>query len=81
MKITISTTYDLTWRIKDVPHYGFTKNGICINTRTNKIIKKTLCGNSRGYCINGKFESEKNLRLRLEKHQSKELEKNNETEK
>ena len=72
MKVTISTTYDLKWRLKDSHNYGFTEKGICINTRTNKLIKKTLCGNSRGYCINGKFESEKNLRQRLEKYPKKE---------
>lgn len=63
MKVTISTTYDLKFRLRDATNYGFTKDGICINTKTNRIIKKILCGNSKGYCINGKFQSEKNLKL------------------
>ncbi len=73
MKVTISTNYDLIFRLKDAPNYGFTQTGICINTKTNRIIKKILCGGSRGYCINGKFHSEKELRPKLEKYPKKEF--------
>jgi len=64
---TISINYALKWQIKDAPHYQFTACGKLINVRTGKIIKQTLCGRCIGYCINGKFQSLKSLRQRIEK--------------
>ena len=66
MKLTISTTYVLKWQLKNAAHYKFTDNGICINTKTSKIIKQIINGRSKGFCINGKFQSSNTLRKQLE---------------
>lgn len=63
----ISTRYDLKWQLNFAPQYKFDDKGNCINTKTERKIKKTLCGGSIGYCINGKFMSCKSLRSRLVK--------------
>jgi hypothetical protein len=65
--VRMSTSYVLKWELSDNPHYKFTSDGICINTKTNRVIKKTLCGGSLGYCINGKFVSSKTLRPKLQR--------------
>jgi hypothetical protein len=67
MTATLSTTYVLIWQIKGAEHYKFTADGICINTQTNRRIKKTLCGGSVGYCISGKFVSATSLRPQLQR--------------
>lgn len=67
MKITISTTYDVIWQLKDHTHYKFTKDGICINSKRGKIVKRVKNGGSIGYCIAGKFYSLASLRPELEK--------------
>jgi hypothetical protein len=67
MKITVSTTYDVIWQLKDHTHYKFTKDGICINSKRNKIVKRVKNGGSIGYCISGKFYSLTSLRNELEK--------------
>lgn len=51
--------------LKSDPKYMFTKDGICINSQTGRIIKKTVCGGSIGYCIGGKFRSVLSLRKEL----------------
>ena len=68
MNYSISTTYSLVWELKGSENYKFTKDGICINTKTGNRIKKTLNGGSIGYCINGKFVSASKLRKQLIKH-------------
>lgn len=67
VKHLILTNYTVLWELKYSPNYKFTKRGICINTKTGRIIKKTLNGGSIGYCINGKFRSLKYLRPQLVK--------------
>jgi hypothetical protein len=67
MKLSVSNTYELVWQIKDAENYKFTKDGICINTHRGKIVKHTLNGSTRGYCINGRFMSERAIRPLLEK--------------
>ncbi len=67
MKITVSTTYDVIWQVKEHSHYKFTKDGICINSKRNKIVKRVKNGGSIGYCISGKFYSLTSLRNELEK--------------
>ena len=67
LKFTISTIYVLKWELKNSPNYKFTDNGICINTKTGNLIKKILNGRSKGYCINGKFQSVNTLRKKLVK--------------
>jgi len=67
MKHSISNSYVLKWELKSNPHYKFTEEGICINTKTGNIIKKILNGRSIGFCINGKFKSQNSLRKELVK--------------
>lgn len=67
MKITISTTYDVIWQIKTHPNYKFTKDGICINSKLGKIVKRVKKGGSIGYYIAGNFVSLVQLRTQLEK--------------
>lgn len=67
MKITVSTTYDVIWQLKEHTHYKFTKDGICINSKRNKIVKRVKNGGSIGYCIKGKFHSLATIRGELQK--------------
>lgn len=62
---SITVNYELEWELDDNPHYKFTKQGICINTKTGRIIKKSLNGYTYGFHINGKFTSIHNLRKKL----------------
>ena len=55
IRYTISTTYDLYYELRNNSNYKFTKDGICINTKTNRIIKRVLNGSSKGYWINQNF--------------------------
>lgn len=73
MKHTISTTYALKWQLRDAPHYKFTAEGVCINGRTGRTLRKVVNGRCVGYCINGKFTSARSLRTRLEKISETEL--------
>ena len=67
IKHTITTTYVLDFELKTNPNYKFTKNGICINTKTSRLIKIVLNGRSKGYWINKKFYSLNTLRSELVK--------------
>ena len=67
MEYTISTTYVLKWELKNAPEYKFTKDNICINTKTGNIIRLVINGRSKGYCIKGKFRSLNTLRKQLKK--------------
>jgi hypothetical protein len=67
MNITLSNTYVLKWQLKDNPQYKWTSCGKCINSKTGREIKKTICGRSIGYCIKGKFVSLNALRTQIEK--------------
>jgi len=61
----ISITYVLEFELKNNPNYKFTKSGFCINTKTNRVIKKVLNGRSKGYWINKNFYSVNTLRKQL----------------
>lgn len=65
IKYTISTTYVLEFELKTNTNYKFTKDGVCINTKTNRLIKRVLNGRSKGYWINKKFYSLNTLRKQL----------------
>ena len=65
MEYTISITYVLKWELKIAPEYKFTKDGICVNTKTGNIIRLVVNGRSKGYCIKGKFRSLNTLRKEL----------------
>ena len=72
MKYTISTTYVLKWQLKNNSEYKFTKDGVCINTKTGNLIKMIINNRSKGYCIKGKFKSINTLRKDLEQIPKKE---------
>ena len=65
IKHTISKTYLLEFELKTNSNYKFTKGGVCVNTKTNRIIRKVLNGSSKGYWINKKFYSLNTLRKEL----------------
>ena len=67
IKYTISNTYVLEFELKTNSDYKFTKDGVCINTKTNRLIKKVLNGRSKGYWINKKFYSLNTLRKQLKR--------------
>ena len=67
MDYIISTTYVLKWELENAPEYKFTKDNICINTKTGNIIRLVINGRSKGYCIKGKFRSLNTLRKQLKK--------------
>jgi len=67
IKFSITTTYLLEYELKNNSNYKFTKNGICINTKTDRIIRKVLNGSSKGYWIDKKFYSVNTLRKELVK--------------
>jgi len=67
LKYTISTTYVLEFELKNNSNYKFTKNGICVNTKTSRLIKRVLNGRSKGYWIDKKFYSLNTLRNKLVK--------------
>jgi hypothetical protein len=67
MKHSTTITYELKWELRDSPHYKFTADGKCVNTRTGRVIKKALNGYTVGYHIGGKFVSASALRPRLQK--------------
>ena len=54
MNISISTNYDLKWRIKGFENLAITSCSKIINTRTGKIKKRCVNGGSIGYWLNSK---------------------------
>lgn len=64
---TITTQYDLVWKLKSSPNYQFTSDGKCININRMKEIKRTVVGYSIGFCINGKFRTLSSIRNELTK--------------
>ena len=54
MIISISTNYDLKWRIKGFENLTITSCSKIINTRTGKIKKRCVNGGSVGYWLNSK---------------------------
>lgn len=69
IKYTITTTYLLEFELKNNSNYKFTKDGVCINTKTSRVIRKVLNGSSVGFWIDKKFYSVNTLRKELIKIQ------------
>lgn len=44
MIYTLSNSYVLKWEYMDNPDYKFTKEGVCVNTKTGREIRKVLNG-------------------------------------
>jgi len=63
---SISINYSLKWRLKDHHNYQWSECGKLFNTKTGRILKKTLVGYSSGYWIGKKFITLNNLRDQLE---------------
>lgn len=62
-----TTIYVLEFELKNNSNYKFTKDNICINTKTDRLIKCVLNGRSKGYWINKKFYSLNTLRDELQR--------------
>ena len=67
IKFSITTTYLLEFELRNNSNYKFTKDNICINTRTSRVIKMVINGGSKGYWIDKKFYSINTLRNELQK--------------
>lgn len=64
---TLSVTYTYNYCIGFAPNYVFTTNKLCVNIKTNRIIKKVYNSGCLGYNIQGKFYSLTFLRNHLTK--------------
>jgi hypothetical protein len=64
--LRVSIVYTCKYQIKFNPSYVFTTCGLCINLKTNRIIKQVIKSNCIGYIIGGKFYSLTYLRKQLE---------------
>ena len=53
----------IKWHIKGYDNYGFCENKKLYNLKRNTIVKHCLKKYTRGFNLNGKFISEKKLRL------------------
>jgi hypothetical protein len=63
---TVPVNYIVVWEIPNTP-YKFTKEGICINCKRCKILKKVSKNGTIGYNFNSKFYPLKKVRLMLKK--------------
>lgn len=63
----ISVSYPYKYCISFAENYVFTTCGLCVNVKTNRLIKKVYNSGCIGYNINGKFFSLSRLRLNLSK--------------
>ena len=68
----VSITYATYYRLSFAKNYEWTKDGRCINTKTNREIKQVSNNRCIGYNIKGKFYSLKYLRTQLERIPKKE---------
>ena len=64
--LTVSVNYVVVWEIPNMP-YKFTKDGICINTKRCKILKKVSKNGTIGYNLNSKFYPLAKVRLMMQK--------------
>ncbi len=62
---TLTITYKYKYCIDFAPNYVFTLCGLCVNLKTNRLIKKVKVGGSIGYVVKGKFYALTYLRSRL----------------
>lgn len=63
----ITVQYTCKYQLKIAPHYWFTTNGLCYNTKSGRLVKQVLKSNCIGYVIDGKFRSLTFLKTQLEK--------------
>lgn len=63
----VSITYTLKYELDFASNYKWTDNNVCINTKTNRIIKQVYNNGCIGYSIYGKFYSLKYLRKHIVK--------------
>ena len=63
----ISISYTYKYCLSFAENYKFTTCGLCINSKTGRLIKKVYNSGSIGFSIQGKFYSLKKLRQYLVK--------------
>lgn len=71
--LVITIHYTCKYRISFAPNYVFTKCGLCVNLKTNRIIKQVYNSGCIGYTIGGKFKSLTFLKAHLEKIKTEKL--------
>ena len=64
---TLSVTYAYNYQLDFAPEYKWTTCGLCVNTKTERVIKKVYNNRCLGYNIRGKFHSLTFLRKHLVK--------------
>ena len=67
--MAVNQNINIKFEIKEATKYGVTADGRVFNQQTRRELKRCLIGLTPGYCINGKFQSLKQLRKRLVKPQ------------
>jgi len=65
--ILINNTIKLIWTLDGYENYCFGDNKELYNIKTGKKIKHTIVNSTRGWCIGGKFMSEKKIKPLLKK--------------
>ena len=71
--ISVNKTINLTYTISGFEQYCFGQDKELYNVRRGKKIKHTIVNSTRGWCICGKFMSEKKLRPLLRKIEKQNL--------
>ena len=64
---TFTITYTVKYELSTNTEYVWTKENICFNIKTGRIIKQVYKNGMIGYCIKGKFKSLKSIRPLLRK--------------
>jgi len=66
MQYQLIKTLNLKWQIKDKTHYKWSDCKVLINTKTGRVIKKTLNAGCIGYWIGKDFIALSKLKDRIE---------------
>lgn len=71
--LEFTTKHIAKYQLKSNPHYVYSVDKLCFNTKTGRVVKQILKGSTIGYIIDGKFKSLKVLRNELELIQKSKL--------
>lgn len=64
---TFTVTYTVKYELSTNPNYIWTKETLCFNIKTGRMIKQVYKNGMIGYCIESKFISLKKLKPMLRK--------------
>lgn len=69
----VSVNYVVVLEIENMPEYKFAKDGICINSKRCKILKKVSKNGTIGYNFRSKFYPLSKVRLMMQKIKTNKL--------